>query len=99
MLVNAIVVVFDHRGTFDPALLHGELVDYSAVGELIISNDQTSADEDQPVDGQQRSTAETRRSRGSRWRSPAFLADTEEQPTRGPTVLSTRRLCAGSSRA
>ncbi|EWC61182.1 tgtA5 cluster protein 1 [Actinokineospora spheciospongiae] len=60
MLPNAIVVAFDNRVEFVPALMQGELVDYSVAGELVIPVDETLPDHEKPawlVDGQQRSAA------------------------------------------
>lgn len=60
MLPNAIVVAFDRRVEFIPALMQGELVDYSVAGELVIPVDETLPDHEKPawlVDGQQRSAA------------------------------------------
>lgn len=59
MLPNAVVLAFDDRVTFEPAVRGGD-VKYSIPGELIIPVDEALADEDKPawlVDGQQRSAA------------------------------------------
>ncbi|MFB6904994.1 MULTISPECIES: DGQHR domain-containing protein DpdB [Streptomyces] len=59
MLPNALVLAFDERVRFEPAVRGGE-VKYSIPGELIIPVDESLADEDKPawlVDGQQRSAA------------------------------------------
>ncbi|WP_156756541.1 DGQHR domain-containing protein DpdB [Actinokineospora pegani] len=60
MLPNAIVVAFDNRVEFIPAIMQGELVDYSVAGEIVIPVDEALADADKVawlVDGQQRSAA------------------------------------------
>ncbi|WP_181785242.1 DGQHR domain-containing protein DpdB [Streptomyces phytophilus] len=59
MLPNALVLAFDERVRFEPAVRAGD-VPYSIPGELIIPIDESLADEDKPawlVDGQQRSAA------------------------------------------
>ncbi|WP_149361072.1 DGQHR domain-containing protein DpdB [Lolliginicoccus suaedae] len=59
MLPNSIVVAFDSRVTFEPAIASGA-AGYSIPGELVIPVDETLAEEDKPalvVDGQQRSAA------------------------------------------
>ncbi|GLW90634.1 DGQHR domain-containing protein DpdB [Actinokineospora globicatena] len=96
MLLNALVVALDHRVTFVPALLHGELVDYSVVGELVIPVDETLADQDKPVrvvDGQQRLAAIRDASLAEfPVAITGFFADTEEQRSQFILLNSTEDL-------
>ncbi|WP_035305119.1 DGQHR domain-containing protein DpdB, partial [Actinokineospora inagensis] len=100
MLPNAIVVAFDKRVEFVPAVMQGESVDYSVMGELVIPVDEGQAEERKPawlVDGQQRSAA----IRDANIRKfpvavVGFIADTEdEQRSQFILVNSTKALPKG----
>ncbi|MGW1055465.1 DGQHR domain-containing protein DpdB [Streptomyces sp. NPDC001155] len=98
MLPNAVVLAFDERVTFEPAVRGGD-VKYSIPGELIIPVDESLADDQKPawlVDGQQRSAA-IRDADLAEFPVAAvgFIASQEEQRSQFILVNSTKPLPKG----
>ncbi|MFE6333954.1 DGQHR domain-containing protein DpdB [Streptomyces sp. NPDC057798] len=98
MLPNALVLGFDDRVTFEPAVRGGS-VSYSIPGELIIPVDESLADDEKPawlVDGQQRSAA-IRDADLAEFPIAAvgFIASQEEQRSQFILVNSTKPLPKG----
>jgi DGQHR domain-containing protein len=100
MLPNAVVVAFDERVEFVPAVVQSDAVDYSVPGELVIPVDESLPESEKPawlVDGQQR-TAAIRDADLAEFPIAVvgFIADTEEeQRSQFILVNSTRALPKG----